>query len=510
MLRITGILLGIVAATGALAQTTHQHVPAEERTGTLPRAILTVDPAGGGSWTTLANGSPINPVHVALLHTGKVLIVSGSGNYPTNRVLTAGLWDPVTQLVTTVPIAWDMFCNGMAILPDGRVLIVGGTLQYDPFFGEPRAAVFTPATSRFTDVAPMADGRWYPTVTALPDGRMMAVSGLDKRGGFNLTTEIYDPGANTWTVVTPQAYPNLDLYPRQHLLPDGRVFESSFNDNTQAWSPVTKTWSFVARTRLEKPRVYGTSVLLPLVPPAYKPRVLILGGDTRPGITATTETIDLSAANPQWTPGPPMLAPRMDLNATLLPNGQVLVSGGSSVSEEAAAAVLQSELYDPDGNRLIRAAHMALPRLYHSNTILLADGRVLALGGNPFRGQYEGRIEIYEPPYLFNACGEPALRPRIRTIREAPGVVRYGTKFTIEMATVPEAIQTVVLVRPGSATHAFDMEQRLIRLSSVVVNGALSVTAPPDPRIAPPGYYLVFVLDANGVPSVGEFLRFGN
>src|SRR5580765_7366283 len=115
-----------------------------------------------GQWRTLASLMPINPVHLALMNNGKVLIVSGSGNVATERNFQAAVWDPQTETLVTQSLAWDMFCNGMVILPDGRPFITGGNLQYDPFHGEPRSAVFDPATGLFTDVQNMAHGRWYP------------------------------------------------------------------------------------------------------------------------------------------------------------------------------------------------------------------------------------------------------------------------------------------------------------------------------------------------------------
>ena len=120
---------------------------------------------------------PINPVHVALMNNGKVLIVSGSGNDPSNTNLRAAVWDPIAGTIAVQTVAWDMFCNGMVVLPDGRAFINGGTLQYDPFLGQPKSLVFDPATNTFTDVQNMAHGRWYPTVTTLGDGRVMTFSG---------------------------------------------------------------------------------------------------------------------------------------------------------------------------------------------------------------------------------------------------------------------------------------------------------------------------------------------
>src|SRR5439155_1205806 len=144
-----------------------------------------------GQWSTLTTPMPINPVHVALLYSGKVLIVSGSGNVAGNTNYQAAIWDPQTNTITTQPVTWDMFCNGMVILPDGRPFINGGTLQYGPFHGELKSAVFDPATNTFTNVQNMAHGRWYPTVTTLGDGRVMTFSGLDENGNTNTSVEIY-------------------------------------------------------------------------------------------------------------------------------------------------------------------------------------------------------------------------------------------------------------------------------------------------------------------------------
>src|SRR2546428_6377275 len=150
-----------------------------------------------GRWQTLANQVPINPVHVALMNNGKVLIVAGSGNVATETNFQAAVWDPASQTFQTQPLGWDMFCNGMVTLHDGRVFINGGNLQYDPFFGEPRNAVYDPATGLFTDVQRMAHGRWYPTVTTLGDGRVMTFSGLLETGVTNTSVEVYTLGTGS-------------------------------------------------------------------------------------------------------------------------------------------------------------------------------------------------------------------------------------------------------------------------------------------------------------------------
>ena len=160
-----------------------------------------------GQWNTLPYLMPINPVHAALLSNGKVLVVAGSGNCPPSQSgcpsgppygpannSGALLWDPVAGSITQFSLSWDMFCNGMVLLQDGRPLIDSGTIQYDPFHGQPKVAVFDPATNLFTDIQNMAHGRWYPTVLTLGDGRIMAFSGLNETGGTNTAVEFYTVG----------------------------------------------------------------------------------------------------------------------------------------------------------------------------------------------------------------------------------------------------------------------------------------------------------------------------
>jgi Domain of unknown function (DUF1929) len=454
-----------------------------------------------GQWQTLPTTMPINPVHMALLRTGKVLVVSGSGNVPSNTNYQAGIWDPATDTVTTQPLAWDMFCNGMVILPDGRPFVVGGTLAYDPFHGYAKTAAYDPSTGQFTDLESMAHGRWYPTATTLGDGTVMTFSGLNESGPTNTAVEIYTVGSG-WSQEYPSGW-TPPLYPRLHLLPNGTVFYSGPTDSSALFDPTTHAWSFVASTNYSSGRTYGSAVLLPLTPAnGYRPRVMIFGGGNP--ATATTEIIDLSAASPTWQWGPPMSQPRIEMNAVLLPTGKVLALGGSTNDEDATTASLNADLFDADGSSMTSAGQNAFPRLYHSVALLLPDATVLVAGGNPTRGTYEPHMEIYSPAYLFSANGSPAPRPAISSI--SPGVIGYGSTFQVQS---PDAasISSVVLVRAGAVTHAFDMDQRVVGMSFTAGNGSLIVTAPPNGNIAPPGYYLLFLVNAAGVPSVGSFVQ---
>jgi Domain of unknown function (DUF1929)/PKD domain len=329
----------------------------------------------------------------------------------------------------------------------------------------------------------------------------MTFSGLLETGGTNTAVEIYTVGSG-WSQEFAAGW-TPPLYPRMHLSTDGRVFYSGSTRSSRFFNPSTRTWSaIVATTNYASSRTYGTSVLLPLTPAnGYRPRVMIFGGGNP--ATATTEIIDLAAPTPQWQFGPSMSQPRIQMNATLLPNGKVLATGGSTNDEDAVTASLNADLYDPTTNTFSSAGANAYARLYHSNSLLLQDATVLLIGGNPQRGNYERRLEIYSPAYLFNADGTPALRP---TITGGPDTVPYGTAFQVQTPDAAD-ISSVVLVRPGAPTHAFDMEQRLVGLSYTAGSGVLNVTSPPNGNIAPPGYYMLFILDSAGVPSVARFMR---
>ena len=513
-------------------------------TPTQPGHTTTGHPTG--LWTTLPGTMPINPIHAAMLHTGKILIVSGSGNCPPTQAgcpqgpqysQGAALMDLSSGSITTMPTSWDMFCNGMSIMPDGRVLINGGTKGYGslavvgvageiPFTGFVNTSIFDPGTESFVDTSPTAHGRWYPTTTELNDGSIMTTSGLnDTDGSKNNTSEIWD--GQKWGAEIP-GNPNISdfpgfqfpLYPRMHLLPTGHVFYSASSSATVDLDPSTSTWKLVAWTTYpgqndpNGERTYGTSVLLPLTPDNnYSPKVMIMGGDNP--ATNTTELIDLSPAGAQisaacpvyapcWVPGPNMVQARVEMQATILPNGKVLVDGGSAHDEEASTASLKAEIYDPATNSFSSAGSNAFPRLYHNVQLLLPDGTVAIAGGNPEQGVFENHIEIYQPAYLFNSDGTLATRPKVGT--GMPASITYGGSFTLPTQDA-STITSVVLMKPGSVTHSFDMDQRYVGLSFTAASGSLTVSGPPNSNIAPPGYYMLFLVNKSGTPSIASWVQ---
>jgi hypothetical protein len=469
-----------------------------------------------GQWSTLNYSMTINPIHVALMHNGKILVVTGSGNCPPSQSgcpsgppfngsnhAGAVVVDPVAKNITQLSVNWDMFCNSMTMLSDGRVLIAGGTIAYDPFLGIQKASIFDPSNNSFTDVQNMAHGRWYPTVMLLNDGRVMVFSGQDENGNSNVTSEFYTVGSGWSSPVSAGWTP--PQYPRLHLLPDGKVFFSGWTPTSYLFNPSNQSWSTVANTRFGGTRTYGSSVLLPLTPANnYDPKVFILGGGTAP--TSTTELIDLGSSSPAWNWGPDMSQPRIEMDAVILPTGKVLALGGSANDEDASTASLNADLYDPASNSFSSAGANKYARLYHSVALLLPDATVWIAGSNPSRGTWESHMENYQPAYLFNSDGSLATRP---SIASAPSNITWGGQFTV---STPDAanISQAVLVRPGSSTHSFDMDQRLVGMNFSAGSGSLTITAPPNSNIAPPGYYMLFLINNNGVPSVASFVLLGS
>ncbi|MFI7601683.1 galactose oxidase-like domain-containing protein [Actinoplanes sp. NPDC049681] len=468
--------------------------------------------AEAGVWRLLETDSRVNPVHAALLRTGDVLFFSGSGNdvdrHREQRYATA-VWHYPEPLVSTPPTPADLFCCGHAFLPDGRLLAAGGTEQYDPFIGLRQAVTFDPGAG-WTAQPAMAGGRWYPTLTALPDGRILAVSGLDETSRLNVVPEIYTDGSG-WNAL-PRSPSNWPMYAHLFVLADGRIYYSGgqYGGNNGVrpalWDLAAGTVTDVAGV-LPDPgrRNQAASVLLP---PAQDQRVMLIGGGPsdmhdETGATATTAIADLSGPAPAVTAAAPLAMRRMHLCATLLPDRTVLVNGGAMMEESGVDATLEAEIYHPDPaggpGRWTMAAASRVPRLYHSVALLMPDGRVITAGSNPARRTEELRIEVYWPPYLF-AGERPACVPS-RTELDHGGSLTVATPD-------PDGVASACLMRPGATTHSMDGEQRLVDLPHRVAGpGELVLDLPSSPGIAPPGWYLLFLVGAAGVPSPGSWVH---
>jgi hypothetical protein len=453
----------------------------------------TTAPSVVGQWGTSFDIGMV-AVDMVLMHTGKVLMFSGDFT----ESWTERLWDPATGQITLVPNPYyNLFCAGHSQLADGRILLVGG---YDPpNLGAANANIFDPVTQTWSALPNMTYRRWYPTSTTLPDGRALVTSGAQTcLTCYTDIPEIFDPATNQFTTL-PSARLSIPYYPFMYVLPDGRVLDAGANEHaveTRALDLNTGLWSMVDPLIVDG----HTSAM-------YRPgKILKSGTASDSGVTgtaaATAYVLDMTQPNPAWRQIAPMAFPRAFHNSTILPTGDVLITGGGTTTDGYAVgnAILEAELWSPATETWRTLARAAIPRLYHATALLLPDGRVLMAGsGNDGPAVNQLRAELYSPPYLFKGA-----RP---TISSAPATIQYGGSFTVQ---TPDAasITSVALIRPGSVTHSFDEDQRFLNLSFTAGAGVLTIQAPANGNLAPPGYYMLFLLNGNGVPSVARFVRF--
>jgi hypothetical protein len=438
---------------------------------------------------------PAVAINAALLPNRKVLTYGRHHHVPV-------LWDPAAPATfIDLPLPADFFCSGFAFLKSGKLLVAGGHAGVDNF-GIKSAYTYNQSTKQWIQAANMRNGRWYPTLTTLANGQILAVSGGDTAAALNRLPEVYVPGTNTWRALT-GAVRSVPYYPMMFLAPNGTVFNVG-PDQATAFLNTSGSGSWTpGPSRLYGWRDYGSAVMYDAG------KILVIGGGSP---TATAEAIDLTGAG-TWSFVGSMSVPRRQTNATLLADGTVLVTGGTNASgfnsAPSTSAVLAPELWNPASpGQWKQLASMSHHRLYHATALLLPDGRVLSVGsGEPAASGLSNDLtaEIFSPPYLFNADGTPASRP---VISSAPTKVPYGATFAVSTAAAA-SIAKVTLIRLSSVTHAFNMNQRGNVLSFTAGSGSLSVTAPLNNKLAPPGHYMLFIVNSSGVPSVAKILRVG-
>lgn len=512
--------------------------------GILDILLSAFGPATYGRWDYLyameAGGVELSIEHAALLRTGEVLFIESG----TDTIL----WNPadeVTPQFTAIPgtvtgLTADLFCSGHVFLSDGKLLVVGGG------GGGPGAATsnqswrFDPILRTWTRTGDMTTRRWYPTALMLGDeqgptgacARVLVAGGSGGTGGM----EVYSEATNAFLPITvngPITKYFHQTYPGLHMLPGGEIFYAptgfascstgipgGYADGPAAWftfdAPMGATsghWTEVAGATID--RAKGMSVLL--LQPSYPfVRVTVIGGGPV-GTNSTAQTINLSTLSPTWGPASsiPDGRARVNVSAVLLPDSTIFVCGGLQ------AAPYPSWIYNPSAvvNAWREMDEMNRPRHYHACALLLPSGKVMMAGGASPAGcsiSVENSIEVFSPPYLFNADGTPASRPVISQVNgETPTSTHaprfhHGDTFTVE---TPQAasIAKIVLIRPMAVTHQTDSEQRIVNMAFFQSGPTeLTATAPDGGHphaIAPRGHYMLFILNDDGVPSEAKFIH---
>ncbi|PYS27524.1 MAG: hypothetical protein DMG11_16110, partial [Acidobacteria bacterium] len=458
------------------------------------------NPAVVGQWSGPYTW-PLVSVHLNLLPTGKVLAWDNA----LDTAYTAAVWDPVSNTFTNVSPSVNLFCAGQTQLADGKILVVGGHVDND--IGIKNVTLFDPFTQTWTNKAQMSYARWYPGAMTLADGRVLALEGTTTcKDCIASTPEVYNPATDSWQQLTGAASAFARYFPHSFVLPDGRVLvvgtsqvatSTAYSIPSRVLNLNTQTWTIIDPST----NTDGLSAM-------YLPgKVVRIGGTWDDGAgfpISATSVLDMTAASPAWRSTAPMRFSRVLHNLTILPDGSVLTTGGSTdaaIDPPASAVIYTAELWNPASETWTTLSNMQTPRLYHSTTALLPDGRVLVAGGGRAFTADQLNAEIFSPPYLFKGT-----RP---TITSAPGQAGYGS--TIFVSTPDGArIVNVSLVRLSSTTHTTNFNQRYVPLTFQAVTGGLNVTMPANANLAPLGYYMLFILDGNGVPSVAPFIQLVN
>lgn len=575
----------------------------------------------------------INAIHAALLPTGKVLIIAGSGNkedqFKAGSFKTL-IWDPATNHFKIVTTPTDVFCAGHSFLTNGNLLVAGGTKKYEvleskithaagvlkikqespdgglteldkgtivtsktgvkykltsdvkvpaakktsvegnttvtpsevevwieavdkgkdsvipksmqfdiegltgddkktmygiaekltmekqEYTGAEYTYEFNPFTEKYERVGNLNEARWYPTLVPTADNTVLALSGLDQFGRIDTgKTEVYNETTKKW-----EFKPSLDryfpTYPSVFLMENEKLFYSGSNAGYGSASEGRdpgiwdlKTNKFQKVSGLRQPELNETSSSV-LLAPAQDQKVMFLGGGgvgEDPKSTARTDIIDLDeSATPTWKPGPDLPAPTRYLSTVLLPDDTLYTSHGSSgYRGKGNSDHLTAQIYHPDTNKFVQAADPTVGRNYHSEAMLLPDGRVITLGSDPLYdksdknpGTFEKRIEIFTPSYLYR--GE---RP---TITDGPKSVQRGGSYKFTTSD-PAQIKTARLMRPSTVTHSTDVEQRSIALDITKTADGIGVTVPKARGLVPSGWYMLFVTNNDGTPSVAKWVQ---
>ena len=520
-------------------------------------------PSVHGRWGPLFR-IPTYAIAAVLLRTGRVMVwgyprypdrAHHPGRHPMNEGIAAIL-DPATLRARTVavprvgPLPAAIAGSGESILADGRVFIAGGVFAFPDrrhpvIRGLDKAFVFNPITDGWGRTLQLSGGRWYPSTVTLPDGRVVILGGLDASGrrtgptqGYNDMLEVFEPR------VAPPADPivhdylngthHTGLYPRLFVMPDGRVLLSGpnltdtavLNPSALSTSETTSAWQ--AYPHLHRDRYYGNAVLVPSASPLGSTRVESIGGvqvSSRypQSETATTESVSMLDPQAGWTFGPPLNVARAFENTVLLPDLSMVTIGGGAgpsgvpflslynVGDARAAARLRTvELWNPRSQRWSLGPPEAQSRAYHSVALLLPDGRVLSAGDDyhedlyynqhpPQDRQLIGTAEIWSPPYLFRGP-----RPAILSV---PHKITWAQRFALRLRG---EVSRAVLIAPGAVTHSVNFNQRLVLLRVASSRaGRMTLVAPSTADVAPPGPYMLFVLNARGVPGVAKWVQLG-
>jgi YVTN family beta-propeller protein len=452
-----------------------------------------------GAWDPKLYTWPLIPVHAVLTPDMRIMSYGTDGIARQTGYFIYDLWDINAGLdgghltldnVTNT----DIFCGSQVVLPQGgQVFLAGGdnwTGTATTNTGNNNSNVLDLSSSILSRGNNMNRARWYSGSTVLLNGEVYI------QGGSSGTDRPEVRQSNgTFRLLSSADTSTLDfMYPRNFIAPDGRVFGYDSNGKMYYINPtgtgaITTVGQFATSYRAS-----DASAAM------FRPgRILQFGGNSNGALV-----IDISAGGtPVLTPTGSMSSQRRLVNATVLPNGQVLATGGSQVNNQLTGVNNSAEIWDPTTGIWTRGPDGQRARLYHSMSLLLPDGRVLVGGGGAPGPLANLNMEVYLPPYLYDANGARAMQPRLTS---APAQIDIGETFFADFTDAAD-ISRVTLVKTASVTHSWNMEQRFVELTFVRDGSRLRIQAPTRAADAPPGFWMLFALNESGVPSQARIVK---
>jgi YVTN family beta-propeller protein len=442
---------------------------------------------------------PVIPVHAVLTADGRVLSYGTDTSGRQTAIFQYAVWDIAdnSHMTFSNGSGTDIFCSSQILLPGGtQVFIAGGdnwTGTATTNTGNNNSNLFTSAGSTLTRQANMNRARWYSTSTMLLNGDIYIQGGT---GGTDRPEVRQADG--TFRLLSNANTSGLDfMYPRNFIAPDGRVFGFD-SAGRMYYVDATGNGTFTQVGQFPSATA-GNDASAAMFRPG---RILQFGGNSNGAIV-----IDITGGGtPSVTNTASMAMQRRLGTATILADGKVLATGGSSAWNQMTNVVYEAEIWNPTTSQWTRAATAQKARLYHSVGLLLPDATVLVAGGGAPGPQNNLNGEIYHPPYLFTSNATEATRPAITA---APTVVDPGKTVSVSITHANgRPASRVTFVKTGSVTHSWNMDQRFVDLPFTAgANGALNVQIPARASDVPPGMWMLFVFDDAGVPSEAKMVR---
>ena len=446
------------------------------------------------SWSPVFD-LPLNAVHTSLLPNGKVLMW---GRIEENDLPI--IWDPATKTYVSVPTPnVNVFCTGHNFLADGSLIVAGGHIAYD--IGTKDLLAFDSYRNVWKRLPDMKYDRWYPGALTLANGQVFITAGTytDSTGAIKgrQYPEIYDPESNTITELTNGYFRDFKYYPNIYNTTDTKIMMNRPVLGYRKLNPfnTTNVWAGSDPSGFKFEQFSFAR---------YLPNKVLSVSSIKDADFKVTGRFD--ANTNVWTRLADSVGGRRDCDTTILANGQVLITGGSSVFADPTTATLQSELYDPATDTLTVGPSESIARVYHSSAVLLPDGSVLKVGsgsgGSP-KNVRQKNGEIYYPWY-YNSPTRPV-------ITFTPDILSYGSTNSITVNTA-KPLREAALIRLGSSTHGLNYSQVYVPiiLGNTSTATANTVKVPSSKGDIPPGPYMLVLVNTDGEPSVGKMVTVGN